>query len=391
MHEGHELPLGTPSWRERSELPVDELDEVAVDLTGSRRRMISTTPSDELGTFEIPKHPKKTAVPKRKPPKDKPAFKVRMEHRLDVLITVAHYLRFAFDWTFRISLRRRNKAVNEKLWSLRKVQKIIVVCNTKGGSGKTVLVTWLSALYARILKAGVLAFDINQSPGGTSKRLGVPRENTLQLRETIEKVLDGTLDSLSSVFNAVERHRESGVMVVASEAKSKKPIAKPKFIVTMVTLKKFFALVFADCGNDPMAAGNHGAVECGQTLVFVGNIHMADSVDDLGNTRDVYNELGDRTLSDKVEEGIVVIVGEQESKRGEYATRFDVPIERVHIIPFNKYMKSGKVVRFNRIPFKMHVILKETLASILEAESFPYLDTESSKLIANAGNEFIPG
>jgi hypothetical protein len=116
------------------------------------------------------------------------------------------------------------------------------------------------------------------------------------------------------------------------------------------------------------------------TLVFMGNVNSADSVvdfrredptdegDDLKNTMDAYAGLG---MPEKVSRGIIVILGARPSSRKRYADHYGMPVDRVFIVPNNRYMKRGHVLRKSRLPLGVRVVIYEILVAMLRAEPPP--------------------
>src|SRR4249920_1217196 len=66
------------------------------------------------------------------PPNDEPEVPT---HRLDSVMVLGSYIRYAVEWLVRPGLRRRNKAALEELWRLRRTKKIYAFLNSKGASG----------------------------------------------------------------------------------------------------------------------------------------------------------------------------------------------------------------------------------------------------------------
>lgn len=291
------------------------------------------------------------------------------------------YARFGWQWLTRLSLRERYTTALDLLWELRKVQKIVAIANTKGGSGKTLLATWLSAMYAFALKIPPLAFDVNESPGGTAKRLGVDREHTLQLRTLIRRRNELRLPS--KLLLEADRHRETGVVVVASEKASIESFSQEDFEETLEILGKQFPIVFCDFGNDPLRPGNLGSLKKAHAVVLPENIHMADADEDLISTMLRYSEVDNGAYATKVQNAIIVVIGERrlynwfrtQRRREEYAARYGVRSENLFVIPFNRYMKKGKLVTLKRVPLRVRVVLLETLVAIIAA---PILEAAKS-------------
>jgi hypothetical protein len=191
------------------------------------------------------------------------------------------------------------------------------------------------------------------------------KRGTIELREYLQLVEEGQLDDEERFNDVVQWDRDSGVSVIASEATSNQSFTAHSFMKGLRRAKQNSHSVFCDLGNGIMREANIGSVHMADTLVFPGNVNMADSLDDISNTKMRYADLG---VPQKVQNGIVVIVGARLRDREKYAERFDNPVERTFVVPFNRYMKQGKPVSIPKLPRRIRVILKEILVAIVKAE-----------------------
>jgi cellulose biosynthesis protein BcsQ len=305
------------------------------------------------------------------------------------------YSRFGWSWIVSPSWRERNKQADEELYVLRRVMKIVAFANSKGGSAKTALAVWLIAVFASSLKAVAMTiFDVNESPGSTAKRLGLDRDKTIKLRDYVAKYAEGEFQELESHLDEVEWHRQTGVMCIASDKRLNAMIDPAEFKSALANIKMSSHTVFTDLGNAIMGPTNLSSVQMAHTVVFPGNVNMADSLDDLGETMGSYYE---EAGPEKVKNGVIVIVGhwvrtnkQIMRKRVMYAERytqvvrtvaieqgreedfgFRFPIERVFVVPRNRYMRRGKIVNVNKIPIRVKVLLKEIMIAILKAKVIP--------------------
>jgi hypothetical protein len=200
------------------------------------------------------------------------------------------------------------------------------------------------------------------------------------LQEYLRRYRGGEFPSSQSIAAKLEWPRESGLFVISSEAVAKTTVPKYQAKLGLEKLADGFHSVFCDLGNGIKSTGNLGAVEVADTLVFMGNVNSADSVvdfrredptdegDDLRNTMQAYAGLG---MPEKVKRGIVVVLGARPSARKRYADHYGMPVERVFIVPTNRYMKRGNVVRKNRLPLGVRVVIYEILVAMMKAEAPP--------------------
>jgi hypothetical protein len=299
---------------------------------------------------------------------------------VDTVMVIGSYIRYATEWLVRPGLRRRNRAALDTLWSLRRTKKIYAFLNSKGASGKTAGSTTTGLLFAEAIKRDCVVVDMNDSPGGTARRLGIKRRDTLQLQEYLRRYRGGEFPSAQSIADNLEWPRESGLFVISSEAVAKTTVPKYQAKLGLEKLAEGFHSVFCDLGNGIKSSGNLGAVEVADTLVFMGNVNSADSMvdfrredptdegDDLKNTMQAYSGLG---MPEKVKSGIVVVLGARSNMRKRYADHYGMPVERVFIVPKNRYMQRGNVVRKNRLPLGVRVVIYEILVAMMKAEAPP--------------------
>jgi cellulose biosynthesis protein BcsQ len=301
------------------------------------------------------------------------------------LIVLGCHLRYAIEWTFRWNLRRRQKRALETLWRMRTTKKIYAFLNSKGSSGKTAGSTTTGLLYADAIRRDCVAVDMNDSPGGTARRLGIRRDETLNLREYLRKYRGEERPTAESISRDLEWTRDAGLFVISSESianTTDDPGGRDRVKEGLEQLAESVHSVFCDLGNSIKSVGNWSAVEIADTLVFMGNVNAADSVvdfgkddptgegDDLMSTMDAYRGMG---MPTKVREGIIVILGAQSGMRmrRKYADHYGVGIDQVYIIPTNRYMKRGNVVRKNRLPLAVRTVVYEILVAMVKARRPP--------------------
>ncbi len=318
------------------------------------------------------------SVPRRPLWKDEPDPAPR--RGIDEILTLGAYLRYAVEWTVRPGLRRRNRAALDEIWRHRRTKKIYAFLNSKGASGKTAGSTTSGLLFAGAINRDCVVVDMNDSPGGTARRLGIKRRDTLQLQEYVRRYRGGEFASTQSIADELEWPRESGLFVISSEAVARTTVPKYQAKIGLEKLAEGFHSVFCDLGNGIKTSGNLAAVEVADTLVFMGNVNSADSVvdfrredptdegDDLRNTMEAYSSIG---MPEKVKQGIIVVLGARPSMRKRYAEHYGMPVERVFIVPNNRYMKRGNVVRKNRLPLGVRVVIYEILVAMMKADAPP--------------------
>ncbi len=311
---------------------------------------------------------------------DEPAPGTGLGERIVVL---GCHVRYAIEWTLRWNQRKRQKAAIETLWRMRTTKKIYAFLNSKGSSGKTAGSTTTGVLYADVIRRDCVAVDMNDSPGGTARRLGIRRNDTLNLRDYLRKYRGEEHPTAEKIGRELEWTREAGLFVISSESVANTtddPGGRDRVKEGLEQLAESVHSVFCDLGNSIKSQGNWSAVEIADTLVFMGNVNAADSVvdfgkddptgegDDLMSTMEAYRGMG---MPTKVREGIIVILGAKGSMRRRYADHYRVGIDQVYIIPNNRYMRRGNVVRKNRLPLSVRVVVYEILVAMVKAKRPP--------------------
>ncbi len=348
-------------------------------LSAMFERAAESAPADTADVASAKSHDIVSVETRRPAWKDEP--EEPMQRRgVDTIMVLGSYIRYAAEWLVRPGLRRRNRAALDELWRLRRTKKIYAFLNSKGASGKTAGSTTTGLLFAEAIKRDCVVVDMNDSPGGTARRLGIKRRDTLQLQEYLRRYRGGEFPSAQSIADNLEWPRESGLFVISSEAVAKTTVPKYQAKLGLEKLAEGFHSVFCDLGNGIKSSGNLGAVEVADTLVFMGNVNSADSMvdfrredptdegDDLKNTMEAYAGLG---MPEKVKRGIVVVLGARSNMRKRYADHYGMPVDRVFIVPKNHYMRRGNVVRKNRLPLGVRVVIYEILVAMMKAEAPP--------------------
>lgn len=292
------------------------------------------------------------------------------------------YRNFGWQWTMTRSRRERYNSSMQGLRAYRKITKIVAVCNSDGGAGKSTTAVHFSKLQAQATLMTMAAFDVNENSGHTAALLGIDRHNTILLRQFLSGETE--LKDLESLISSdVDWDDETGVVVIASEEASNQKISPDLMVSGLRRLKRMFHTVWCDCGNGTLWGSNLGAVHLADTLVFPGLKGDDPSLDDIKNTMDVYSKLG---YADKVKQGVIVIYGGwfTQWNRKKFAKRFDWPIERVHNIPFSRRMRKGKVASMRRLSVRVKAAIAEATLAVVRAtpvlSSFPVPETESISL-----------
>jgi hypothetical protein len=275
------------------------------------------------------------------------------------------YARFGWPWLARLSARERLRNALDDLWDLRKVRKIIVFCNSSGGSGKTTGATWFAAAAAYAFKGNVAVVDANENAGHTADRLRV--SPTLTLRKLVDH--RHCFRSLGRLMQETDRHRQTGAFVIASEPTGS-GIDQAGYQEALGILADNFQLVVCDCGNGLESPTNLGSVHLADELVFTGNVFKSESLDDIISTMTRYAVvgIGGEPGSEAAKRSFAAIFGASKRQRLTFAKRFGMPPANVFVFPTNGYMAdTDNPVRLDKLPLRMQVILFESLRALMAA------------------------
>jgi hypothetical protein len=254
------------------------------------------------------------------------------------------HARVGWEWLAKLSWRERDYNSSTGLWENRWIQKIIAFFNSKGGGGKTTGATWFAVIWAYFTKRHIVAMDVNHSPGGTAKRLGIRRGETVQLMVFLELCVEalaaGALMAYEKFATLVQWHHEADVSVIASEGRSNKPLWD-HLMIGIRTAKSVSHGLVCDVGNSIEFVNDLVTFYMADTPVFVANLRTGDSLDDMGDTMQEYVRLGFR---DKVSKSIVVIFGGKLRHRKRFARRYErfgITLDHVFVVPFNYYAPAS--------------------------------------------------
>jgi hypothetical protein len=286
------------------------------------------------------------------------------------------YARVGWEWLPAISWSERDRKSRNGLWENRWVQKTIGSFNSKGGGGKTTAATWFAVIWSFFTRRHIVAMDVNHGPGGTATRLGINREDTIQLREFLELCVKGQITTYEKFAKVVQWHEEADVSVIASGSRSVKPLWD-HMVMGLTVAKSVAHGLVCDPGNSIGFVNDLATFYKVDTPIFTAIIRSGDSLKDMTATMQEYAELG---FKDKVGKSIVVIFGGKLRHRKRYAerySRFGITLDQVFVVPFNRYMENGnknpdadttKVVSRTRVPRKVRVTLQEALLAAILAE-----------------------
>lgn len=277
------------------------------------------------------------------------------------------YARFGWPWLAKLSKRERYKNALKELWKYRNARRTIVIVNSKGGSGKSMLTAYLAVMYNFVFRAPPLAFDVNESPGSTARRLGLTRETTIRIREFLKMRHD--IKSVQDLMEVADRHPDTGAIVISSDDDSVERIDQGAFEEGLDMAGKFVPVIFCDTGNQLLTSTNVGSVKRADALIVPANVHMSDAPEDGRSTLSGYSEVDGGTYAEKVRRAIVVPIGSLQFKRKKYAKFYGVPSSQVYIIPWNWYMKRGKIAKLKWLSLKAKVTLLEILLAAMKSPS----------------------
>lgn len=197
------------------------------------------------------------------------------------------------DWWVSV---RKLKLLDTQLFDLgMRCQRIVTIVNSKGGSGKTPLATFLAAIF-QVAFGDVVIIDANENDGNTAKRLGITRNRSrILLRDAIDNpVKIATLSTLKMMLGI---HQETKLLCLPSDPSS------PAGSFTKTQFTQLGSAVFQDChslvydtGNGNGHVANRGAVQMADVLLVSILADNTDSYDAAITTLEAYYQLGYQEL-----------------------------------------------------------------------------------------------
>lgn len=207
------------------------------------------------------------------------------------------------DW--RVSVRKL-RLLDTVLFELALTsQRIVTVVNSKGGSGKSPLATFMAAL-CQASFGDVVIVDVNENDGTTAKRLGIDRNKVqILLREA---VANPTKIATMSVMKAkLGVHQETKLLCLPSDADSPAgSFSKRQLMQLEGSIKQDCHSIFNDTGNGRGHVANRAAVQMADILMVPILAGDSDSFDSAITTLKAYRSLG---YGDLVRESLLVVSG----------------------------------------------------------------------------------
>ena len=267
-----------------------------------------------------------------------------------------------------LELQARFTVASQTIWDMRKVQSIFWVGNSKGGSGKTPLAAWLAGALQMTVQKSVIVYDANMNGGHAAKLYGIKREDTMQVVEFIQKFQRVRHCSHEDFIDLIDWDRKTGVGVIASNLASTVELSKADHADGVLMAKTASHSVVVDTGNGFRHASNTGTALVCDVMLIPGRYESGNSLDDVETTREQYTIQG---FGQKIKNGLVIIIGAKPEQRQMFAERYNVPVEQVFVLPYNKYMADDSVVDFSQVTLEIKVVLLEILCAAIKAERVP--------------------
>ena len=223
---------------------------------------------------------------------------------------------------------------------------VYTVANSKGGAGKTPLITCSATAIGDATGRPVLVLDANLENGGAADRLGIAYDHTLTQSEALSLVSKGLPDR--ELFRAL-CPTGNNVAVIRADDPNKVRFGVDQFRELFNHLHGLYPIIALDTGNSitgdiALACFDLADVVLFPLLAYEGLDTKGSSLDKCIFTR---AQLALDGHSEKVDRGITVAVGVEEggTTLDEFRRALQNPVGMMMEVPFDPYAKGGRVVR----------------------------------------------
>jgi cellulose biosynthesis protein BcsQ len=316
------------------------------------------------------------------------------QHRpVKVPLTLRHALGLGSHAVLRVAdtprfdlIAERNKLA-EQIWDLRKVQGTYSVLGSKGGLGKTPLVSYLSALL-QLYTPGfpIVVIDTNENEGSTAYRMGVEREDTILLTQVLSE-LDFYLEHPNLLHSRIGRHSPGGrssrtglgvlpnVDFVSQDNQQRRHVLERGMVVARLV----FGSVFCDPGNAIRGFASIVPARASDVVLIPALANDEETFDRILNLVRFLEAHDDHLGPTIRQRGFVVVLGTKPKHVEHYADVLGWNPERIFTVPFDYHMTiRGKGnVDTEMIRLQTQIALMRLLVAMLSHERNDYLNVLS--------------
>ncbi|MEO7752291.1 MAG: hypothetical protein ABIS35_02640 [Terracoccus sp.] len=250
-------------------------------------------------------------------------------------------------------------------------RKTIMVINTKGGGGKTLVTLMLASYLGRYRSGSVLAWDNNETEGTLGMR--APSHNhhrtVVDLLGALPRIANDPTAGTSDLEHWVREQRGLGFDVLASadDDESMRIIGKQEVEDLHTQLSRFYRMIVIDTGNNRLSPNWLAAAEKADLLVFATSLKDDTSVVAAKNL-DALVAMG---RSDLVKNAVCVI-SHTSSKSTDVGAgvhtreHFEQWVRAVVDIPFDPMLSPGLHLDPLKIARRTHEACTELAAAVVD-------------------------
>lgn len=221
------------------------------------------------------------------------------------------------------------------------------VTHVKGGVAKTTTSSNMSSMLGETARRTVTQIDSNPMWGTSFRLLGVPREETLTVRQVRDMLNRGELETHKQFIGALGSTRH-GVCLVASDAVSQREdhydFDTAKQVIQCGQRHSVF--VVNDTGNDIAGGAMQATLELSDVMV-VPSIITGDSIEGARVTFDNYKSWGHTKL---VRHSVMVVSGLESGDSAEnYRQQLGLGPDHILVgIPYEDRLKNNEVIDLSK-------------------------------------------
>ncbi len=250
-------------------------------------------------------------------------------------------------------------------------RKTIMVINTKGGGGKTLVTLMLASYLGRYRSGSVLAWDNNETEGTLGMR--APSQNhhrtVVDLLGALPRIADDPTAGTSELEHWVREQRGLGFDVLASadDDEAMRIIGKQEVEDLHTQLSRFYRMIVIDTGNNRLSPNWLAAAEKADLLVFATSLKDDTSVVAAKNL-DALVAMG---RSDLVKNAVCVIShnsvkGNDVGAGVHTREHFEQWVRTVVDIPYDPMLSPGLHLDPLKIARRTHEACLEMAASVVD-------------------------
>lgn len=269
--------------------------------------------------------------------------------------------------------RRKLRAIIQKLFG-RPV--MVVVCNLKGGSGKTATTHGLGSTFGTIRGGGVIAWDANEAMGNLGDRSleGAHQRTVVDLLEVADTQFASMEGSRLGLLDAFLRQQgDAHFDVLASDTDPARQliVGEEEFKKIHEILGRYYRMILVDTGNNIRAAHFHAALDAADQLVIPVAVSR-DSAKVAHRMMDAFEESGHGHLVRNAVAMLHHLKPEEEAGdeylalRRSIAAELEPRVATVVPVPFDGHLEGGDRIDYAALQERTRNAYQEAAAVVAE-------------------------